>query len=152
MAFHSKFSLSCKFCSCTCKRNGIAYGNQRWKCKTCGKTQFRQYKRSVFNAKREQALLRLNAEGVGIRSMARLLGYSPTHILRLLCQLATSVRKPIYQQCNQDYEVDELWTYAGSKRNECWLIWVINRKAKHVIDFIVGRRTKENVRAIIFRL
>jgi len=62
--------------------------------------------------------MQLNAEGVGIRGMARLLGYSPTHILRLLIQLATTVRKPMYQQCHQDYEIDELWTFTGNKKRE----------------------------------
>ena len=117
-----KSGLQCHACQGKCFRNGKMYGKQRWRCSTCQKTQFWQYKRSDIRKQRENWIPQLNAEGVGIRGMARLLHCSPTQVLRLLAQLAVQVKKPIHHQFGQEYEIDELWTFVGSKKKECWLI------------------------------
>jgi len=41
---------------------------------------------------------------------------------------------------------------CGNKRNELWLIYAINRNTKRIIDFVVGRRTKENIAIIVTAL
>ena len=37
---------------------------------------------------------------------------------------------------------------VGSKSNEAWLTYAINRKTKKVMNFVVGRRTKKNLSLI----
>jgi insertion element IS1 protein InsB len=45
--------------------------------------------------------------------------------------------------------MDELRTYIGNKENECWIIYAINKLTKEVIDFAVGRRTKETISKVV---
>jgi insertion element IS1 protein InsB len=142
----------CRKCDQTCHRHGKTKGKQRWKCSQCGITQFRVYKRSVFTADRQTIIKRLNRENVGIRGMARLMGLSPTHIIRCILQLALIVKRPDYYEYGQEYELDELWSYSEDKRNPQWVVWAINRRTRVVIDFVVGPRTKKTVNQLVSKL
>jgi insertion element IS1 protein InsB len=45
--------------------------------------------------------------------------------------------------------MDELKTFSGYKKNEQWLIYAINKGTRDVVDMLVGRRIKENVKAVV---
>jgi IS1 family transposase len=91
----------------------------------------------------------MNCEGVGIRSMSRLLKISSSSVQRKLVILNKQVVQPIFIESNQEYEIDELRTYISNKKNECWIIYAINKTTRQVIDFAVGKRTKENIQKIV---
>ena len=59
---------------------------------------------------------------------------------------------PQLNECGQSYEIDELRTFVGNKKNELWLIYAINRTSKQIVDFFVGRRTKENISKVVATL
>jgi IS1 family transposase len=48
------------------------------------------------------------------------------------------------------YEVDEIQTYIGRNHPSCYkyITYALNRTTKLIIDFIVGSRTKENIRKV----
>lgn len=142
----------CRNCDHPCHRHGKIKNKQRWKCSNCGLTQFRVYKRCTFTADRKTIIKRLNRENVGIRGMARLMGLSPTHIVRCILQLATLVKRPDYYEYGQEYELDELWSYSENKKNQQWVVWAINRRTRVVIDFVVGPRTKKTVNKLVAKL
>lgn len=145
-------SYRCRECDNTCHRHGKIKGKQRWKCSNCGVTQFRVYKRSAMTVDRATIIQRLNCENVGIRGMARLMGLSPTHIVRCILQMAALVKRPDYYEYGQEYELDELWSYSENKKNRQWVVWAINRKTRVVIDFVVGPRTKATVNCLVSKL
>lgn len=60
-----------------------------------------------------------------------------------------SIKSTSIKETGQECEIDELRTYIGSKTNECWICYAINRKTKQVVDFTVGRRTKENIAKVV---
>ena len=39
-------------------------------------------------------------------------------------------------------EVDEMWSFVGSKRNPRWLWLAINRRNRHIVAFHLGGRTE----------
>lgn len=83
--------------------------------------------------------------------MSRILGYSKSTISRKILELSKRVERPKYAQYNQVYEVDEMCTYVGKnkKSHYVYITYAINRKTKEVIDVVIGRRTKNNLRLII---
>jgi len=87
--------------------------------------------------------------GVGLRSISRLLSIPKSTVSRILLKEGSKLSKPNNFEIGEEYEVDELRTFVGSKDNECWVCYAINRNTKQVIDFIVGRRTKQNLKKII---
>lgn len=124
---------------------------QRYQCKTCGKHQQSKYTYKLYESKDDFQIKTLNAEGVGIRSMSRITGYSQTTILRRLSYLASLVTRPIYCEKNEVYEVDEMWTYIGKNHpsNYCWITYAMNRKTGCIIDVAVGSRNKQNLKKVI---
>ena len=90
----------------------------------------------------------LNNEGVGIRSMSRLMKISKSSVQRKLNFLEGRIKKPVFLETNQEYEIDELRTYIGNKENECWIMYAMNKVTRQVIDFTVGRRTIENIKQV----
>jgi len=94
----------------------------------------------------------LNNEGCGISNIARLLEISKSSVQRLIERIAAYIRVPLPSEYGQSYEIDELRTFVGSKKNELWLIYAINRKSKQIVDFCVGRRTKENIAKVVTTL
>jgi IS1 family transposase len=81
--------------------------------------------------------------------MSRLLKISKSSVQRLIIRIASTIQIPIYNEENQSYEMDELYTYCGNKKQECWLIYTINKTSGKVIDFSVGRRNKVNIKYVV---
>lgn len=129
-------------------RSGI---KQRYKCKTCGKYQQDIYTYQRYDSKDDSQIKLLNAEGVGIRSMSRILGYSKRTIIRRILYLANIVVKPVYLEYDQVYEVDEMWTFVGKKNPSCfsWITYAMNRKTNEIIDVAFGSRSKKNLKQVI---
>jgi len=92
-----------------------------------------------------------NAEGVGISSMSRILGYSKGTDIRRLLYLNSLIIRSIYHEVNQIYEVDEMETYVWTKKPEGfrWITYAINRKTNQVMDVSIGARNKENLGKVI---
>ena len=140
--------MKCKYCRKQCVKKGIRNGVQKYRCKHCKKYQQAVYKKHRIKQWKHNRVSKLNNENVGISSIGRLLKMSRTSVLMLLKQEKAKKGKPIFKEKNQSYEIDELRTYCGSKAKEVWIIYAINRKTKKIIDFFVGRRTKENVKKV----
>ena len=91
----------------------------------------------------------MNNEGMGISSIARILDIPKSSVMRIILRAESKIQKPDLKECHQEYEIDELRTFIGNKKNECWVCYAINRKTKKIVDFIVGRRTKENIKKVV---
>lgn len=96
-------------------------------------------------------LIKLKKKGVSIRGISDLLGVSASSVVRYIRRIAATIIKPANVEYNQVYEIDEMQTYIGSniEANRVYVMYCINRTTKEVIDFIVGRRTKENLNILV---
>lgn len=47
------------------------------------------------------------------------------------------------------YEVDELRTYVGFKKNGYWFISAFCRETKQIVSFTVGKRNNRNLKTVI---
>ena len=45
-------------------------------------------------------------------------------------------------------EVDEFWTYVGSKKNKMWLIYAYHRATGEILAFVWGNRNKKTARRL----
>jgi IS1 family transposase len=86
-------------------------------------------------------------EGCGIRSIARLLNISVNTAMSRIKRIAAAINKPI-PAIGRTYEMDELKTYIKNKREECWVIYALDKQTGEVIDFKAGRRTNANLKVI----
>ncbi len=141
--------MECKKCKARCIKSGKQKdGTQKYRCKACKKYQQAAYKNLACQEHIIKAITKLLTEGVGINSIARILNISVSSVIRKIKLQARLIVKPIISLANRIYEMDELWTFVGNKKNETWISYMIDRVSKQVVDYKVGARTKENLKAI----
>lgn len=144
--------MECNYCKGICIKKGYYKGVQKYKCKGCFKVQQEAYKNRKYTSLVDDQITLLNNEGIGISSISRILSIPKASVQRRIERMQKDKPKPVFTEKGQAYEVDELYTYIGSKDKPCYMMYAINRKTKEVIDFICGARTKENINKIIQRL
>ena len=144
--------MNCYHCENTCVKSGIRKSIQRYRCKTCKKYQQAIYVKPRIPQEKYDWTCKLSNEGCGISNIARLLDISKSSVQRIIERIVANLKLPEINEFGQTYEIDELRTYCGNKRNELWLIYAINRCTKRIINFVVGRRTKENIAIVVTAL
>jgi len=142
----------CKYCKKTCIKKGKIKNTQRYQCTCCGKYQQKKYSKPRIPQEKYEWTIKLNNEGCGISNIARLLNISKSSVQRIIERIAADLQMPQINESGQSYEIDELRTFCANKKNELWLIYAINRTSKHIVDFFVGRRTKENIAKVVSTL
>lgn len=128
-----------------CINNSIKHGKsksgiQRNYCKVCKKTWPSYYKYLAYKPNTNKKISSLIKEGVGIRSISRLLKISKNTVLKRIVSIAKKIKKPAIA-FNSVYEVDELRTYIKMKTNLKWLVIAYDNILKKVVEFNIGRRT-----------
>ena len=141
--------MKCKYCQAICYKRGIRNEIQQYSCKLCRKYQQKEYSKSRIVQEKYEWVVKLNNEGCGISNIARLLKISKSSVQRIIERVAANLQISQLSESHQSYEIDELRTYCNNKKNELWLIYAINRKTKRIMDFFVGRRTKENIAKVV---
>jgi len=123
-------------------RNGKkTYKVQNYLCKECGR-QFiadsdRTYKGTIawFFGAIKRALVR----GCGIRDVAVILEVSIGKVLKNLIESHYDIKPK--QKHYTRLEVDELWTFVGSKANRKWLIYAYDRDSGEIVAYVWGDRS-----------
>jgi len=123
-------------------RNGKkSYKPQNYLCKDC-KRQFiadsdRIYKGTI--AWYIDAIKRALVRGCGIRDVAVILEVSIGKVLKTLVENHYDVNPK--QKHYTRLEVDELWTFVGSKANKKWLIYAYDRESGEIVAYVWGDRS-----------
>ncbi len=97
-------------------KDGIVKCKQRYKCKTCGfrYTVTRKSTEKPLSLKRHA--LQLYLEGLGFRSIGRVLNVSNVSILNWIRQFGTQVKSLQSNEPVNVTEIDEMHTYVGTKK------------------------------------
>ena len=96
-------------------KNGKVQGKQRYKCKSCS-LQFTRLTPRGRPAQEKAMAVTLYTLGLSIRAIARLIGVSPTAVLKWIKTFAkTHYGKPAPGDAII-VELDEMWHYLGSKK------------------------------------
>lgn len=144
--------MECKKCKLKCIKKGFNKTTQRWFCKSCKHHFQEQYIYHICSREDEVMIFRLHNEGVGINGIGRLLGMCKSNVVNKIKHIATQIVKPKIVEEQQEYEVDEMYTFIKCKAQQCYITYAINKSTKRVIDFVVGGRTKENLGKVIASL
>lgn len=145
--------MNCKYCSKPCSRCGKQKnGKQKYRCRTCLKYQQGSYINQAYHLNINDQIVSMVKEGVGIRGIGRLLSISKNTVLTRIKLIAKSAKRPGILYTGSIYEVDEMWTFSGSKENPQWISYIYDRASKRVVDFVVGRRSGDFLRPMISRV
>jgi IS1 family transposase len=145
--------MKCKYCkSLNTIKKGKRNGIQRYRCHSCKKYFQLSYKYSTYENSTNSMITNLLKEGCGIRSISRILKISKNTVLSRMLKISKQIKTPYFNKLGCKFEVDELWSFIGNKDNVTWITYAIERQTKTVIDFIVGRKTSENIKPLINKL
>lgn len=141
--------MKCSKCKGLSVKNGKQKnGRQRYYCKRCKISFQRAYKYNAYEKKINKDIVSFLKESVGINATARLLKISKVTVLSRIKKIANNIIKPKFKEEHQYYEIDEMRVVVGYKQNQAWLTYGLNRGTRQIINFVVGRRTKENIELV----
>ncbi len=123
-------------------------GNQRYICKLCKKTRVENYIYQAYKPDIDKNIIQFTKEGLGIRSTSRILKISTTTVLRRIIVIAKNINHPTISK-GKTYEVDEMCTYLGNKRNFIWLVYALEKDSKSVVSFNLGKRTNKTLSHVL---
>ena len=146
--------ITCPRCSSlNIKKNGITrQQKQRFRCKVCGRQFLTHYTYRAYRPEVQALILSMTLNSSGIRDTARLLGISIGGVLAALRRCAEKVSEPRVPKRAAAVEVDEFWSFVGTKEPQRWMWYAFDRRTKQIIAYHLGRRTDESCRALLEKL
>lgn len=142
--------MNCKNCNqSNCIKKGKRKGKQRYFCKSCNFSFQLEYSYKAYELGTNTLIKSLLKEGCGIRSISRIINISSKTVLSRMLKISNQIKTPYFNKLGCKFEIDEMWSFIGSKTNVTWLTYAIERETKHVVDFFVGRKTKETIKPLI---
>ena len=141
--------IQCPKCNGISVKNGFQNSCQRYKCKICNKRFQLEYSYQAYNSTTNNLIKSLLKEGCGVRSISRIINISSKTVLSRMLKISKRIKTPYFDKLGCKFEVDEMWSFIGNKDNVAWITYTIERQTRDVIDFFVGRKTKDNIRPLI---
>ena len=124
------------------------YGKQRYQCKKCKKTFIKDYSYQAYKADINSRITTYVKEGLGIRSISRVIGVSTNTVMSRIKIIAANIESPLIG-FGEEYEVDELCSFIGSKTRRIWIVIALRKDTRKVLVFKVGNRTKVTIKNVI---
>jgi len=121
-------------------------------CKKCRKQfQYEYFYRGCYKHIKS-LIISMLVNGCGVRAIARVLKISTCYVLRTLVKagelLNIRPKKPHYHKV----QVDELYSFVGSKRKKVWIIYAYDAESKEILAMTAGKRSRKQVRDLMKRL
>ena len=110
--------MKCAKCNSDEKiKNGILKGVQRYKCKKCGYNYTVEKRSGEYSKEIKRKALQLYLEGLGFRSIGRVLDVSNVSILNWIRDFGGKVKELQVNNCSVKFaELDEMHSYIGNKK------------------------------------
>lgn len=127
-------------------KNGRDYkGTQKFRCNDCQR--YGTLKEGGLRALAVRATVeRAFTERVSLRGLARVFGVSRTTITRWLTQILKQMpalaETLLEGQVDDVLELDELWSFVGSKVRQRWVWVALCRRTRQVVAYWIGDRSE----------
>ena len=117
----------------------------------CHRKQQADYSYQAYIPELNRTISEYTKEGVRIRGIARLLEISTTTPIRRIVSISKNITAP-HVTANAGYEVDEVKTFVGRKKDHIRVVYALNCADKSVVCFSVGPRTNETLSKVADKL
>ncbi|WP_420385570.1 IS1 family transposase [Roseivirga sp.] len=142
--------MKCQYCASPCIKAGKqSNGKQKYCCKICRKYQQSTYRYLACNYSSKQLYLNCLKTGSGLRGSQVITGVAVSTQLRWIRKWGKTLVPQTAFLPNDEYEIDELCTYVGHKKNRKWVISAISRGTGKIIDVVVGSRSLRNLGQVV---
>lgn len=96
-------------------------GRQRWLNKETGKVVFRGPKKEDKHKEGKELSVKLAKEGMGLRAIGRIVGFSHVTIYRWLNSYCETLSKPTLPDSCKYIKLDEIWHFLQKKEKKAGL-------------------------------
>ena len=117
----------------------------------CHRKQQADYSYQAYIPELNRTISEYTKEGVRIRGIARLLEISTTTLIRRIISISKDITAP-HVTANAEYEVDEIKTFVGRKKDHIRVVYALNCADKSVVCFSAGPRTSETLSKVTDKL
>ncbi|HEY3984347.1 IS1 family transposase, partial [Cedecea sp.] len=126
--------------------------HERFRCRTCGRVFQLAYTYEARKPGVKEQIIEMTFNGAGVRDTARTLKVGINTVIRGLKKLAPKqvTSSPVaHADVALICELDEQWSFVGSKTRQHWLWYAYNTKAGGVLAYTFGPRTDETCRELL---
>ena len=96
-----------------------------------------------------ELIVPMTMNGCGVRDVSRVLFVSPNTVLKTLRAAAAAIPELAVSPRIRDLEIDEFWSFVGSKGRPRWIWYGFDRQRKRVVAYVNGRRTDQECRRLM---
>jgi len=148
--------ICCPDCGCTnIKKNGhIHNGKQNHQCNECGRQFVENSTQKRISDREKELIKRLLLERISLRGICRVMEVSLQWLLGFIVSVYEELPDDLNLRTTEETdeliiwtlesEVDELWSFVGSKENKQWVWLAMDTRSKQIIAFHVGDRSRES--------
>ena len=140
------------------KRNGrIHTGNQNHKCKDCGRAFVLVPETPIITQEQRALIERLLLERSSLRGICRAIGVGLRWLLYFVVERFNAAPDALYVRPTAgtqgvslhrlEAEVDELWSFVGTKTNRQWVWSARAADTRQILAFHVGDRSRQSAQA-----
>ena len=135
-------------------------GRQKYYCKRCGYHGRLRYlggarQEAAAETKRtqlESRIFKASMERCSMRGIRRIFGVSRAYIISVLKKSLSRLERlkdsVSAAQVGDVVELDELWSFVGSKQQKRWVWIAICRRTREIIAFAIGDRSEKTCRTL----
>ncbi len=138
---------------CTSKRMAQPLTeNKNYQCTACCRQFITDYTYRGCRSFVRELVVPMTMNSSGIRDIARVLGISPTTVLKVLRERAAKTTEPCLPPRIRDLEIHEFWSFVKDKSHQCWCWYGFNRATKQIAAYVLGRRTDRSCQQLVAKL
>jgi len=142
--------ITCPHCQSTnvVKNGRKKNGTQNFLCKSCRKQFQNSYQYNGADPRNKRLMLKMLSRNSGIRDIQEVLQVSRICILHHLLKEASLCQWTPKQTRYKSVQIDEHWSYVGSKKRKRWLIYAYAPETDEILAYVIGSRSAKTVRKL----
>jgi len=146
--------ITCPHCqSKNINKNGIKANNkQNYLCRTCRKQFQLLYENQGANPVVKRYVEKALCRNSGIRDIENIFNVSKSYILNTLVTYAQKLEIKPQQKHYKSLQIDEFWTYVGTKKNKVWLLYAYCPETQEIVAYVFGDRSEKTIKELYAKL
>ncbi len=127
-------------------------GKQRFKCQNCGRQFVESPTRQPINHSTRELIDKLLLERISLAAIARVTGVSSRwlqyYVNQKYYQVPKSVEVTKKKPGQLIVQIDEMWSYVGSKAKKQWIWLAIDATTREIVGVYIGDRSSQSAKQL----